>query len=68
MTSVFTRDDAGDVRHRYTMQANFGIPGAPGTDRRGVDLYSPVWHVLDLLPDGRGTWYADNSCAGTRRG
>jgi predicted dithiol-disulfide oxidoreductase (DUF899 family) len=23
---------------------------------RGIDLLSPVWHVLDLLPSGRGDW------------
>jgi predicted dithiol-disulfide oxidoreductase (DUF899 family) len=25
---------------------------------RGIDLLSPVWHVLDLTPRGRGEWYA----------
>jgi predicted dithiol-disulfide oxidoreductase (DUF899 family) len=23
---------------------------------RGVDLLSPVWHLLDLTPEGRGDW------------
>jgi predicted dithiol-disulfide oxidoreductase (DUF899 family) len=23
---------------------------------RGIDLLSPVWHLLDLTPDGRGQW------------
>lgn len=23
---------------------------------RGIDLYSPVWGILDLLPSGRGEW------------
>jgi len=23
---------------------------------RGIDLLSPVWNVLDLLPAGRGDW------------
>jgi predicted dithiol-disulfide oxidoreductase (DUF899 family) len=26
---------------------------------RGIDLLSPVWHVLDLTPQGRGDWYAE---------
>jgi predicted dithiol-disulfide oxidoreductase (DUF899 family) len=25
---------------------------------RGIDLLAPVWHVLDLTPQGRGDWYA----------
>ena len=24
---------------------------------RGIDLLSPVWNLLDLLPEGRGDWY-----------
>lgn len=23
---------------------------------RGIDLYTPVWHILDVLPEGRGDW------------
>ena len=26
---------------------------------RGIDLLCPVWHILDLTPQGRGEWYAD---------
>ncbi|MBG7605817.1 MAG: DUF899 family protein, partial [Actinobacteria bacterium] len=26
--------------------------------QRGMDLYNPVWHMLDLTPQGRGDWYA----------
>ena len=26
-------------------------------DQRGIDLLSPVWHLLDLTPQGRGEWY-----------
>jgi predicted dithiol-disulfide oxidoreductase (DUF899 family) len=26
---------------------------------RGIDLLSPVWHLLDLTPHGRGDWYAE---------
>ena len=24
--------------------------------RRGIDLLSPVWNLLDLTPEGRGEW------------
>lgn len=55
MASVFVRDGER-VRHFYTLPADF-LDGA----ERGIDLLSPVWNVLDLLPGGRGDWYADNS-------
>lgn len=52
--SVFTRDLDGHVRHFYT-----GHPWmAEDVRERGIDLASPVWHLLDLTPHGRGDWYA----------
>ncbi|HEX2317145.1 MAG TPA: DUF899 family protein [Thermomonospora sp.] len=61
--SVFDLD--GDrVRHRYTMQASVDAE----LPERGIDLLSPVWQVLDLLPGGRGSWYAANDYAGAARG
>ncbi|MFI7499222.1 hypothetical protein ACIBVL_12045 [Streptomyces sp. NPDC049687] len=24
---------------------------------RGIDLLTPVWHLLDLTPHGRADWY-----------
>ena len=30
----------------------------PDINERGLDLMSPIWHVLDLTPQGRGNWYA----------
>jgi predicted dithiol-disulfide oxidoreductase (DUF899 family) len=52
--SVFDRDEDGTIRHTYTVQ-----PQWSETDyQRGMDLYSPVWHLLDLTPQGRGDWYA----------
>ena len=62
MVSVF-RKEGDRVRHFYTQRANF-MDDAEG----GFDLLSPVWHVLDLLPTGRGEWYAGNSYAGRERG
>jgi predicted dithiol-disulfide oxidoreductase (DUF899 family) len=52
--SVFTRDGEGTVRHFYTAHPMM----APDIRERGLDLMSPIWHVLDLTPQGRGTWYA----------
>lgn len=52
--SVFNRADDGTIRHTYTVQ-----PQWSETDyQRGMDLYNPVWHLLDLTPQGRGDWYA----------
>lgn len=58
MISVLVRAD-DRVRHSYTLPADF-LDGA----QRGIDLLSPVWNVLDLLPSGRGDWYAGNSYVG----
>ncbi|GAA4447349.1 DUF899 family protein [Phytohabitans houttuyneae] len=54
MVSVFVRD-GGAVRHFYTLPANL-----IDNTERGIDLLSPVWNLLDLLPAGRGSWYAGN--------
>jgi len=51
--SVFTRGEDGAIRHRYSRGAQM----APGRRERGIDLLSPLWHLLDLTPDGRGDWY-----------
>jgi predicted dithiol-disulfide oxidoreductase (DUF899 family) len=53
--SVFTRDPDGKIRHRYSAH-----PRMDDTiDQRGIDLLSPVWHLLDLTPQGRGDWYPE---------
>ena len=52
--SVFTRDKEGTLRHFYS-----GHPWlADDIKERGIDELIPVWNVLDLTPQGRGTWYA----------
>ncbi|MQA85341.1 MAG: DUF899 domain-containing protein [Streptosporangiales bacterium] len=60
--SVFTRD-GDEVRHAYIQNAD--LPDGQG---RGIDLISPVWQVLDLLPSGRGDWLPDNTYPGALRG
>lgn len=44
-------EDGGPPRHFYTQDAHL-----KGDRWRGIDLFTPVWHVLDLLPGGRGDW------------
>ena len=52
--SVFTRDDNGSVRHFYSAHPRM----APDIQERGIDLLTPIWHFMDLTPQGRGSWYA----------
>ncbi len=51
--SVFIRASDGSVRHVYSKGAQM----ADDRRERGIDLLSPVWHLLDLTPNGRGEWY-----------
>ena len=55
--SVFTRDAEGRVHHRYSAHPRMDDQ----IDQRGIDLLCPVWHVLDLTPQGRDDWYPDLS-------
>jgi predicted dithiol-disulfide oxidoreductase (DUF899 family) len=52
--SVFTRDSDGKVRHFYSAHPRMG----PDIQERGIDLLAPIWHFMDLTPQGRGSWYA----------
>jgi predicted dithiol-disulfide oxidoreductase (DUF899 family) len=52
--SVFTKDEDGTVRHFYSAHPRT----SPEAKERGLDLLSPVWNMMDLTPQGRGTdWY-----------
>jgi len=52
--SVFTLGDDGTVRHVYSKGAQM----ADDRRERGIDLLTPVWHLLDLTPNGRPhDWY-----------
>ncbi len=52
--SVFTRDADGTLRHFYTAHPWM----ASDIRERGIDLLAPIWHFMDLTPQGRGDWYA----------
>lgn len=52
--SVFTRDADGTLRHFYSAHPRI----APDIPERGIDLLAPLWHFMDLTPQGRGNWYA----------
>ena len=51
--SVFSLGDDGTVRHVYSKGAQM----ADDRRERGIDLLTPVWHLLDLTPNGRPNWY-----------
>ncbi|MFE7788954.1 DUF899 family protein [Streptomyces sp. NPDC057460] len=53
--SVFTRDGNGSVRHFYSAHPRM----SDDIDQRGIDLLSPVWHILDLTRRGRDNWFAE---------
>jgi predicted dithiol-disulfide oxidoreductase (DUF899 family) len=53
---VFTRTD-GRIHHRWSSEL-FAAPPDPGQHPRHVDYMWPIWKVLDVTPDGRGTdWH-----------
>ena len=54
--SIFTRTPDGAVYHRYTIGAEFDEH-----NNRGIDPYSPVWNLFDLLPQGRDDWYPSHN-------
>jgi predicted dithiol-disulfide oxidoreductase (DUF899 family) len=54
--SVFTRK-GGKVYHFYSGELS-GAMADPGQDPRGAPDMDPLWLMLDLAPEGRGTnWY-----------
>jgi predicted dithiol-disulfide oxidoreductase (DUF899 family) len=54
--NVFTRHD-GIIRHFWGAETGF-VPADPGVDSTTAPDLMPLWNVLDLTPDGRGTdWY-----------
>ena len=52
--SVFTKDSDGTLRHFYSVHPRLDT----NIDERGIDEYNPIWNVLDLTPQGRGTFDA----------
>ncbi|HXQ18297.1 MAG TPA: DUF899 family protein [Acidimicrobiales bacterium] len=52
--SVFILGADGSPRHWYSTHPRMSAD----LDQRGIDLLCPLWHLLDLTPQGRGDWYA----------
>jgi predicted dithiol-disulfide oxidoreductase (DUF899 family) len=54
--TVFTRH-GGAIRHFYSNEMS-GAMADPGQDPRGAPDADPLWLMLDMTPEGRGTdWY-----------
>jgi predicted dithiol-disulfide oxidoreductase (DUF899 family) len=51
--SVFTKHSDGSIRHCYS-----GHPWlAPDIRERGIDELTPIWNIMDLTRQGRGSFY-----------
>lgn len=56
MMNVFVRRK-GAIRHFWGSEL-LGAKAEPGQNGRHVDMFWPLWNVLDLTPEGRGKdWY-----------
>lgn len=56
MMNVFVRRK-GVIRHFWGSEL-LGAKSEPGQNGRHVDMFWPLWNVLDLTPEGRGgDWY-----------
>jgi predicted dithiol-disulfide oxidoreductase (DUF899 family) len=53
MATVFARR-GGKIHHFWSSEL-FLVPPDPGQDMRHVDFMWPLWSILDLTPEGRGT-------------
>jgi len=57
--SVFLREADGHLVHFFSQSADLGPDGF-----RGMDLLNPLWHFLDLVPEGRGDFFPSKTYAG----
>jgi predicted dithiol-disulfide oxidoreductase (DUF899 family) len=54
--SVFSREADGTIHHFYTTEASLHPAPNGNPNHRGIDLFTPVWNLFDLLPEGRENW------------
>jgi predicted dithiol-disulfide oxidoreductase (DUF899 family) len=56
MMNVFTRRK-GKIYHTYATELQF-LPPEKAQNQRHIDMLWPLWNLLDLTPEGRGTsWF-----------
>jgi len=64
--NVFTRRD-GKIRHFWSGEMG-AATADPGQDPRGAPDLMPLWTILDITPEGRGTdWYPELEYAANER-
>ena len=54
--SVFSREPDGKIHHFYATEASLHPASNGDPNHRGIDLFTPVWNMFDLLPEGRENW------------
>jgi predicted dithiol-disulfide oxidoreductase (DUF899 family) len=60
MLNVFRKTDEG-IFHFYSSEMVYAPPDE-GQNERQVDMIWPLWNLLDITPEGRGTdWHPKNS-------
>ena len=57
--SVFTRTPDDTLQHFSTSEGSL-----VESHHRAMDLLTPIWNLLDLLPEGRGVWMPKPSYGG----
>lgn len=50
------RKDGDTIRHVWASEMAYA-PEDPGQHHRAGDLVDPLWGLLDMTPEGRGTWF-----------
>ncbi len=55
------------VHHFYSCELNM-LPAEEGQNHRHIDLMWPLWNVLDLTPEGRGSDWFPRLSYGPRSG
>jgi predicted dithiol-disulfide oxidoreductase (DUF899 family) len=50
------RKDGETIRHFWGSELAF-VPGDPGEHHRAGDLADPLWGLLDMTPEGRGSFF-----------
>lgn len=66
--NIFRRDPDGTIRHFWSGEMG-GETADPGQDPRGAPDPMPLWTLLDMTPEGRGTdWYPSLDYADDKSG
>lgn len=65
--NVFHLGDDGTVRHFWGSELSFA-PSEPGQHHRSGDTTNPLWGLLDMTPEGRGSFFPKIDYANSAQG